>query len=382
VLSSNFIWHRVVRNAYKINESFELLEVTNKKVYFDRKHIKEGCERVPVSKALSGHKSSVLCFDVKGDHLVSGSSDWTVRLWDLNAGVFNNKLSSKLLLKSHAQKVTCVSWMGDKIVSGSYDKTMNVFDSNTGVSLQSLTHHTAYVTNLVANENEIISCGWDRSVMVWDQRSNSVVAKFEHSYYVNHVTADDSLIVSSSDDGTVGVWSRKTLSTVNILTGHADAVSRSVLHGGMVISGSEDCSAKVWDAYTGECLHSLNGHQDAISALSYCDETRMVATGSASLEKFVKVWDVDTGECLNTLYGNGERVSCVQINKDCSVITGCADKSVRVWDAYLGQCMTTLQPGHKDSVTKILHIKDNNENRFGGKIISSSNDGNLKMWIL
>jgi len=64
-----------------------------------------------------------------GQHIVSGSVDKTVRVWDSQIG--QNVIDP---LKSHRNCITSVVFSSDSrhIVSGSYDKTVRVWDAQTG----------------------------------------------------------------------------------------------------------------------------------------------------------------------------------------------------------------------------------------------------------
>ena len=71
--------------------------------------------------------------------MVSGSNDYTVRVWDLQTG--------KLLreLKGHTRDVNSVALQGDTVVSGSDDSTVRVWDLQTGTLLRELKGHTEWV---------------------------------------------------------------------------------------------------------------------------------------------------------------------------------------------------------------------------------------------
>ena len=66
-----------------------------------------------------------------GEKIVSGSGDFTSRVWDAGTG------EEQLVLKGHADQVTSVRWSSDgkRIVSGSGDGTLKVWDAGTGEEL-------------------------------------------------------------------------------------------------------------------------------------------------------------------------------------------------------------------------------------------------------
>lgn len=80
-------------------------------------------------RILEGHKSRVNCltFSPDGKYLVSGSDDFTVKIWDLRSSKV--PISS---LSSHQSSVNDVSFNGDGsvLISASSDRSVKYWDFN------------------------------------------------------------------------------------------------------------------------------------------------------------------------------------------------------------------------------------------------------------
>jgi WD40 repeat protein len=74
-----------------------------------------------------------VAFSPDGKHIVSGSSDKTIRLWDAETGEMLQPP-----LEGHEDWVLAVAFSpdGKHIVSGSSDKTIRLWDAGTGEMLQ------------------------------------------------------------------------------------------------------------------------------------------------------------------------------------------------------------------------------------------------------
>jgi len=75
-----------------------------------------------------GHTDAIRCvgYSPNGQHIISGSSDMTIRLWDAGTGALAGGL-----LKGHTDHwVQCVSYSpdGQRILSGSMDMTLRIWD--------------------------------------------------------------------------------------------------------------------------------------------------------------------------------------------------------------------------------------------------------------
>ena len=107
---------------------------------------------------------SVGCFH-NSKHIVSGSGDNTIRVWDTETG---NVISGPL--KGHTGNITSVAFSqdGKHIVSGSADKTIQVWDVETKDILDPLEGHSDLVASLVMShdDNYIVSGSTDMTIRV------------------------------------------------------------------------------------------------------------------------------------------------------------------------------------------------------------------------
>lgn len=77
------------------------------------------CEFV---RTLNGHKRGIACLQYRDRLVVSGSSDNTIRLWDIECG------ACLRVLEGHEELVRCIRFDSKRIVSGAYDGKIKVWD--------------------------------------------------------------------------------------------------------------------------------------------------------------------------------------------------------------------------------------------------------------
>ncbi|KAH8760811.1 WD40-repeat-containing domain protein [Hyaloscypha finlandica] len=100
---------------------------------------------VYIPRILEGDLGCVtsVAFSPDGKQVVSGSQDYTVRLWDIVTG------AALYTLKGHSDYVRSVAFSpnGEQVVSGADDKTVRLWDTVTGALLYTLVGHSEYVTS-------------------------------------------------------------------------------------------------------------------------------------------------------------------------------------------------------------------------------------------
>ena len=124
---------------------------------------------------LRGHTDRVnsVAFSHDGKHIVSGSSDQTIRVWDVNTGE-----TVVGPLQGHTQTVNSVAISPDDkhIVSGSSDQTIRVWNAETGELVVGPLKGHIHSVNCVAfshNGKCIISGSYDQTIRVWDAKTGA-----------------------------------------------------------------------------------------------------------------------------------------------------------------------------------------------------------------
>lgn len=161
-----------------------------------------------------GHFVSDVVISSDGMFALSGSWDKTLRLWDLKAG------TTRTRFVGHTKDVLSVAFSADHrhIVSGSRDKTIRLWNTlgeckytMGGESSDSSEGHSDWVSCVTFNPitPQIISCGWDKMVKVWQLASCKLKTNYiGHTGTVNCVTVspDGSLCASGGKDSMAMLW--------------------------------------------------------------------------------------------------------------------------------------------------------------------------------
>lgn len=114
---------------------------------------------------LQGHTSLVGQLQMRGNTLVTGGSDGSVRVWSLTSYTPIHRLAA------HDNSVTSLQFDDARIVSGGSDGRVKIWDTNTGGLIRELSQPAEAVWR-VAFESErcvVMACRGGRTIMeVWD----------------------------------------------------------------------------------------------------------------------------------------------------------------------------------------------------------------------
>mmetsp|Transcript_9706 Transcript_9706/g.15890 ORF Transcript_9706/g.15890 Transcript_9706/m.15890 type:complete len:728 (-) Transcript_9706:42-2225(-) len=175
-------------------------------------------------------------------HLISGSFDGKVGIWDV----------SKPRLHNSQQQVP-----PHKHIKGSGQKPIQV---------------QGLVNMFQAHDSEVLC-------LAFNER--------------NHT------IITGGNDSLIKVWGPVMFVLVATLSGHKDAVTCFAIDGNFLLSGSEDTTVRVWDTYNNIHVRTLVGQDQPIKHMLIIQPTGHLIT--CSFHGLILVWDYTANEKLRRI---------------------------------------------------------------------------------
>jgi WD40 repeat protein len=323
-----------------------------------------------------GHDSFVysVAFNPDGRQALSGSSDATVKLWDVATG---KEIRTFL---GHSSIVYSVAFSPDgrQVLSGSEDNTVKQWDAATGREIRTFSGHLSFVTSVTFSPDgrQVLSGSWDNTVKLWETATGREIRTFSgHSRGVKSVTfsPDGRQVLSGSLDNTVKLWDTTTGMEIRTFSGHSDIVTSVAFSpdGRQVLSGSWDNTVKLWDAATGREIRTFSWHSSPVRTVAFSPDGRRVLSSS---DYSVILWDAATGREIRTFSGHSHGVNSVAFSPDGrQALFGSGDNTIKLWDVATGKEIRTFS-GHSSIVYSVAFSPD------GGQVLSGSEDNTVKLW--
>ncbi|KAG8887129.1 hypothetical protein FRB98_000489 [Tulasnella sp. 332] len=226
-----------------------------------------------VGKAMTGHTKSVTCVTISPGRttVISGSSDGTLRLWDVVSGE------------------AVVTPDGKSIVSGSNNCTLLLWHATSGASIgEAMAGRTEEVTCVAVSSNReaVFSGSSDCAIRMWNatggEAVDDVLTGHTRRFTCITVSPDSKTVVSESDDCAIRLWDAANGSLRKFKTGHKLKVTCLAISpdGNTVVSGPNDDTVRHWDTTSGNAVSEvLTGHAGSVTGVTISPDSKTVVSG-------------------------------------------------------------------------------------------------------
>lgn len=268
------------------------------------------------------------------------------------------------VISGHLGWVRCIAVdpSNDWFATGSSDRTIKLWELASGRLKLTLTGHISAVRALTVSPRQpyLFSAGEDKQVKCWDLEYNKVVRHY-HGHLSGvycmslHPTID--VLVTGGRDSTARVWDMRTKACVHTLAGHTNTVADVFTQAPnpQVVTGSHDCTIRLWDLVAGRTKAVLTNHKKSVRALALHPAEFCFASASPDN---IKLWKFPDGNFLQNFSGHQSIINTLAVNSDNVLVSGGDNGSIYFWDWRTGynfqKIQTTVQPGSLDSEAGIF----------------------------
>ncbi|EWC47986.1 mitochondrial division protein 1 [Drechslerella stenobrocha 248] len=317
---------------------------------------------------LEGHHASVKCLQVEDTYVATGSTDATIRFWDLSrADVPSHPSSNSVTHKRGPQSNQ----------EEDFEDDMSAISSPTGPMSSAGTHdchlltldsHIGEVSALYFQHGTLVSGSADKTLRQWDLSTGRCVQTLDILW-----TASSS--AASEDSG----WSITNLgrsnSRTNLTEVKADFVGALQCFDAALACGTADGLVRLWDLRSGQVHRSLVGHTGPVTALQF-DDTYLV---TGSLDRSIRIWDLRTGT-ISDAFAYENPITSMQFDQQ-RIVSAAGENVAKIYDRVEGRhwsCGAGVE-GQKEDRLSTPAIVDRVRCKEG-YLVEGRRDGVVGVW--
>ncbi len=282
----------------------------------------------------------------------------------------------------HTQAVEAVAIMPDgrRALSGSSDATLRLWDIASGESLALFegAELGAYAVAAAPDGSKVAAGCKDGVVREFSAADGSLRRELKgHLGYVRSVayTPDGRQLISSADDGRIRAWNADGDEPVLVMKDHLGGVLSVAVSpdGRRLISAGRDGTVRLWDLPTGRRLRTLEGHRGWVEAVCFAPNGDHAF--SSGRDGRIVQWNLESGNVESEMV-HGAWVRALACSPDGDTLcAGGEDNAITCWDLRDAAQLARWR-GHASHVLGLAITPD------GRRVVSASADTTLLVWDL
>ncbi|WP_017303042.1 ankyrin repeat domain-containing protein [Spirulina subsalsa] len=320
---------------------------------------------------LTGHYKAMttVAFSADSQWLVSGSSDRTLKLWNVATGE-----AVRQFYQMGQEAITIVQFSpdGQYIFAGTSAGKVHIWEIESGICLYNLTVDSQGITALAVSPDGLylMTGGYQGRVQLWEIATGRCLRTFSgHQTPITAVQfSPDGQYCISSEAGTSLAHQGYPSQTTTAPTPRTDGSVALAL-----LSPTTLGNWQYWQIATGESLQTVSGLRSGLTSVTFSPDGNYVV--SASTDHTLSVWAVRVGRKIRTLYGHEGIVTAVAFSPDGHyLLSGSLDQTLRLWNTTTGLCLRTFEES-----SPVLSVAFSRDGRYG---VAARQDGTGQLWML
>ena len=237
----------------------------------------------PLSKE---HKGRINCvIKLSNNNFVTAGQDKTIKVWKIE----NN--NSLMTLSGHKSMIWSINEIkGNKVISGSSDNTALIWDLSKGKLDFELFKDKEISVVLQLKTDKILLCSSDQLIL-FDLDSKKKLTSLQIKPGVWSIKElSDGTVATGYGNGDVAILEvGNEIKVKTVLKGHGKTVNAIIELGNhKLVTASDEKNMILWDLTDPESKYFIEGHNDNVTCLAYLGGNKFV---SSSLDNTLKVWE-------------------------------------------------------------------------------------------
>lgn len=306
----------------------------------------------------------------------------TTLLQDYQSFVVPNTCQKTFI--GHQGNIKTVAWIegGEYFISGSSDNTARIWNVESGQCTSILEGHTSRIWSVASTSNGSLAAtaSGDTSVKVWDLKHHKTtcVSTFDDAtgdVYSVRFHPGNLHMASAGYDKIVRFYDIQRETVLKTFSGHSLSISSCIFnpYGNLIITGSKDSTIKFWDISSGLCVKTISSHLGEVTSVEMNYQGSQLL--SSSKDNSCRLWDIRMIRPIRRFKGHqntSKNFIKAGFASPSMIFSGSEDGMVYIWNMQ-GEHLQKLK-GHEGTVYEAAY------NPTTSKWISCSDDFTVKLW--
>ncbi len=288
-----------------------------------------------------GSEITALAVSKDGNTLISVGYDRAIRFWDTKTRKVVRALDPKT-------QVNCLACSSDDVLyAGGQDGKVRAYGVNSGKAIASWQAHEDIVMDvLVTPQGQVVSSGYDGTVLVWDPKAQKAVRRIQTPPQESSVIAlspDNKFLATGGRTGVIRLWDLATGNEIKKEVGFDGAVKTVAVSpdGSVLVCCDETARLRVWDLKTNTEKHLWPLRGGRAVSLEFSPDGKTL--GLVDVSGAVRSWNMQTGKPGRVFATEEVEASRCRFSPDGKTLLAAAASGVLAWDAETGKAADSFK---------------------------------------